>query len=169
MTHTKTIAHHCLRLLPLQQKTNLLDCSVNFALLRYPTPRLTRASSWLPSCTTKSPNKAETPSNMRFFQAHLLCSLLLANCSSNTTLRLCADFGIVLPSETGSDIADLDGGSVAEITFPNPNNLTSFKVKVRTTLNSLVIFINRYSSNFSSLRQQRCSSQLLGLIHVKGS
>lgn len=30
-----------------------------------------------------------------------------------------------------ADIADLDGGSVAEITFPNPNNLTSFKVKVR--------------------------------------
>lgn len=29
-----------------------------------------------------------------------------------------------------ADIADLDGGSVAEITFPNPNNLTSFKVKV---------------------------------------
>ncbi|CAB1096122.1 unnamed protein product [Ectocarpus sp. CCAP 1310/34] len=29
------------------------------------------------------------------------------------------------------DIADLDGGSVAEITFPNPNNLTSFKVKVQ--------------------------------------
>ncbi len=35
-------------------------------------------------------------------------------------------------SKTGADIADLDGGSVAEITFPNPNNLTSFKVKVRT-------------------------------------
>lgn len=34
--------------------------------------------------------------------------------------------------ETDADIADLDGGSVAEITFPNPNNLTSFKVKVRT-------------------------------------
>lgn len=31
---------------------------------------------------------------------------------------------------TSTDIADLDGGSVAEITFPNPNNLTSFRVKV---------------------------------------
>lgn len=29
------------------------------------------------------------------------------------------------------DIADLDGGSVAEITFPNPNDLTSFRVKVK--------------------------------------
>ena len=45
-----------------------------------------------------------------------------------------AHLGIVLGSETHSDIADLDGGSVAEITFPNPNNLTSFKVKVRTML-----------------------------------
>ncbi|CAM9160325.1 unnamed protein product [Discosporangium mesarthrocarpum] len=28
------------------------------------------------------------------------------------------------------DIAELDGGSVAEINFPNPNNLTTFKVEV---------------------------------------
>ncbi|CAM9126797.1 unnamed protein product [Choristocarpus tenellus] len=28
------------------------------------------------------------------------------------------------------DIAELDGGSVAEITFPNPNNLTTFQVEV---------------------------------------
>lgn len=37
---------------------------------------------------------------------------------------------LVLPLGVLADIADLDGGSVAEITFPNPNNLTSFKVKV---------------------------------------
>lgn len=44
-----------------------------------------------------------------------------------------------LLSETDADIADLDGGSVAEITFPNPNNLTSFKVKVRTMINVLAV------------------------------
>lgn len=42
-----------------------------------------------------------------------------------------------------SDIADLDGGSVAEITFPNPNNLTSFKVKVRITLNGRLYSFDR--------------------------
>lgn len=61
----------------------------------------------------------------------------------STALPLCADLEIVLVSATDSDIADLDGGSVAEITFPNPNNLTSFKVKVRTALYSLPFYLDR--------------------------
>lgn len=73
---------------------------------------------------------------MRSFDAHLHAQCYLQS-NSNTAVPhcCCADPEIVLLSNSDPDIADLDGGSVAEITFPNPNNLTSFKVKVRTKLN----------------------------------
>lgn len=54
-----------------------------------------------------------------------------AHTNPNTKLPVLYRRNCCFSRETGADIADLDGGSVAEITFPNPNNLTSFKVKVR--------------------------------------
>lgn len=50
--------------------------------------------------------------------------------------RQCGAYFAYLPATlvNPTDIADLDGGSVAEITFPNPNDLTSFRVKVKVEL-----------------------------------
>lgn len=57
----------------------------------------------------------------------------LRACMAGVIMTLPLPCALCIAPTVLADIAELDGGSVAEITFPNPNNLTSFKVQVRRT------------------------------------
>ena len=74
-----------------------------------------------------APRKQQRQESTLVLQSWLCCSAGSGTQTCTHFTTICSLIHILLPQ---TDIAELDGGKVAKISFPNPNDLSSFDVSV---------------------------------------